>query len=73
MLEARTSPFAVAATIRDIVDGNPALRHPSGPDAATLIRWRKAKTDEEWVNLASASDAEWTADGRDNLQIDMKL
>lgn len=73
-LEAQTSPFEVAKTIQDVVDGrNPALRHPSGPDAATLIRWRRSKTDDEWVNLGSASDAEWMADGREHLGLEMKL
>ena len=69
-----TSPFEVAKTIQDIVDGKSTkLRNPSGADGASLINWRKSKTDEEWVGLGSASDAEWVADARKNTGLDVKL
>ena len=69
-----TSPFEVAKTIQDIVDGNSTkLRNPSGADGALLINWRKNKTDEEWVSLGAASDAEWAADVKKNLGADVKL
>lgn len=69
-----TSPFEVAKTIQDIVDGKSTkLRNASGADGALLINWRKNKTDEEWVSLGAASDAEWAADVKKNLGTDVKL
>jgi hypothetical protein len=39
-----TSPFEVAKTIQDIVDGKSTkLRNPTGADGAKLIQWRKSK------------------------------
>ena len=69
-----TSPFEVAKTIQDIVDGKSTkLRNPTGADGAVLINWRKNKTDEEWVALGAASDDEWVADARKNTGLDVKL
>ena len=69
-----TSPFEVAKTIQDIVDSKSTkLRNPSGADGALLINWRKNKTDEEWVSLGAASDAEWAADVKKNVGMDVKL
>ena len=69
-----TSPFEIAKTIQDIVDGKSTkLRNPTGADGATLINWRKNKTDEEWVALGAASDDEWVADARKNTGMDVKL
>ena len=71
-LKTPTSPFVVAEQIRDIVGGTSwQLRYPAGPDAATLIKWRRDKTDEEWVNLGAASDAEWAADAKKILGLDV--
>ena len=53
-LEKPTSPFEVAKTIQDIVDGKSSkLRNPTGSDGAKLIQWRKNKTDEEWISLGA--------------------
>jgi hypothetical protein len=61
-------------TIQDIVDGKSTkLRNLSGADGASLINWRKSKTDEEWVSLSAATDAEWQADVKKNFGIDIKL
>ena len=69
-----TSPFEVAKTIQDIVDGKSTkLRNPSGADGASLINWRKSKTDEEWVGLGAASDAEWVADAKKHMGLDVKV
>lgn len=69
-----TSPFAVAETIQDIIDGKSTkLRNPAGSDGAALIKWRKSKTDEEWVGLGAATDAEWVADVKKNFGLDIKL
>ncbi|WP_426439657.1 SDR family oxidoreductase [Bradyrhizobium genosp. P] len=69
-----TSPFEVAKTIQDIVDGKSVkLRNPTGADGASFINWRKNKTDEEWVALGAASDDEWVADVKKNMGMDVKL
>jgi NAD(P)-dependent dehydrogenase (short-subunit alcohol dehydrogenase family) len=71
-LRSPTSPFVVAEQIRDIVGGTSwQLRYPTGRGAATLIKWRRDKTDEQWVNLGVASDAEWAADAKSFLGLDV--
>src|SRR5207248_1058365 len=73
-LKTPTSPFDVARTIQDIVDGKSSkLRNPTGYDGAKLIQWRKSKTDEEWASLGAASDAEWAADAKKNMGVDVNL
>jgi len=68
------SPFDVAATILGIVDGKTSkLRHPAGPDGDTMLQWRRNTTDEEWVDLGGASDAEWAAEIDKNLGLAVKL
>lgn len=58
------SPFVVAEEIRRIVENDDwQLRHPVGPDALPILRWRSAITDEEWVaRNAIADDEEWYAE-----------
>jgi len=69
-----SSPFEVAKTIQDIVDGKSTkLRNPTGADGAKLINWRKNKTDEAWVALGAATDDEWVADAKKNMGVDVKL
>ncbi|OAF18034.1 SDR family oxidoreductase [Bradyrhizobium neotropicale] len=69
-----TSPFDVARTIQDIVEGKSTkLRNPAGADGATLINWRKSKTDEEWVHLGAATDEEWLADAKKHSELDIKF
>jgi NAD(P)-dependent dehydrogenase (short-subunit alcohol dehydrogenase family) len=73
-LKTPTSPFEVAKTIQEIVDGKSSkLRNPTGADGAKLIQWRKGKTDEEWIGLGAASDAEWVADAKQNMGLDVIL
>ena len=73
-LKTPASPFTVGETIRDIVDSKSGqLRYPGGPDGAALLQWRQAKTDEEWVNLGAATDAEFAADLKKNLGLDVTL
>jgi NAD(P)-dependent dehydrogenase (short-subunit alcohol dehydrogenase family) len=62
-LQNPTSPFLVAETIREIVDGGSwQLRYPVGPDAAPLLAKRAAMTDEEWIaDQGNRDDAQWTA------------
>ncbi|WP_050401012.1 SDR family oxidoreductase [Bradyrhizobium embrapense] len=62
-LEDPTSPLEVAETILRVVDSRTGkLRNPSGRDGAKMLLWRTTKTDEAWVDLAVASDADWSAD-----------
>ncbi len=62
-LQNPTSPFLVAETIREIVDGGSwQLRYPVGPDAAPLLAKRASMTDEEWVaDQGNRDDAQWAA------------
>src|SRR5450432_2015244 len=54
------SPSLVAEKIQSIIEsGTWQLRHPVGPDALPFLAWRKSMTDEEWVDLHSASDDIW--------------
>jgi NAD(P)-dependent dehydrogenase (short-subunit alcohol dehydrogenase family) len=73
-LETPESPFVVADTILGAVDGKDTrLRLPCGRDAEAFIRSRTTCTDEEWVNLGLMSDAEFTADMKSRIGIDVKL
>ena len=71
-LEAQTSPFVVAEQIREIIEGDSwQLRYLTGPDAAEILKWRASKTDEEWVALGGASNAEWSADVKRHFGLDV--
>jgi NAD(P)-dependent dehydrogenase (short-subunit alcohol dehydrogenase family) len=73
-LKTPTSPFEVAKVIEDIVDGRSTkLRNPAGPDSNNFIQWRKKKTDEEWVTFGASDDAEWAADIKKNIGLNIKL
>ena len=53
-------PSLVGEEIREIIEsGTWQLRHPVGPDAEGFFAWRKAMTDEEWVDLNAADDDTW--------------
>ena len=45
------------------------LRHPVGPDALPFLSWRKAMSDEEWVNWGALDDEAWY----DRVQADFGL
>jgi len=71
---APVSPFVVGETIRDIVDGKTTkLRSLSGPDAEAWLHSRTSRSDEEWIDLGVMSDAEYTADMKARLGLDVKL
>ena len=64
----------MAKVIQDVVDGRSTkLRNPAGPDGNDFIQWRNKKTDEEWVRFGASDDAEWAADIKKNLGLDIKL
>ena len=53
-------PSLVAEKMVEIVDsGTWRLRHPVGPDAEGFLGWRKAMTDEEWVDWGALDDDAW--------------
>jgi len=69
-----TSPYVVGEQIRQIVEGNSwQLRYPVGPDAAPFLKWRASLTDEEVVNQAGGSDAEYKARVKQLYGLDLKL
>lgn len=73
-LETPASPFEVARTIQDIVDGKSSkLRDPAGADGAKLIQWRKSKTDEERASLGRQLMLKGAADAKKHLGVDVKL
>jgi NAD(P)-dependent dehydrogenase (short-subunit alcohol dehydrogenase family) len=73
-LKTPTSPFQVARTIQNIIDGKSSeLRNPAGTDGARLIQWRKGKTDHEWTSMGTATNAEWIADVKKNMGLDVSL
>jgi hypothetical protein len=73
-LENQTSPFVVAETIRDIVEGKSArVRNPSGPDAEPFLNVRRTMSDEEWVDMGAASNSDWAAALNKALGLNMKL
>jgi NAD(P)-dependent dehydrogenase (short-subunit alcohol dehydrogenase family) len=50
----------VAAKVLEIVEsGTWQLRHPAGPAAAPFMEWRKALSDEEWVDWGALDDDAW--------------
>jgi NAD(P)-dependent dehydrogenase (short-subunit alcohol dehydrogenase family) len=57
LAEAPVSPKVVAAKVLEVAkNGTWQLRYPVGPDALSLITWRKSMSDEDWVDLHSADD-----------------
>ena len=54
------SPSVVGEKVLGIVDsGTWQLRHPVGPDAVPFLEWRKAMSDEEWVDFGALDDEDW--------------
>jgi NAD(P)-dependent dehydrogenase (short-subunit alcohol dehydrogenase family) len=50
----------VAGKVLEIVEsGTWQLRHPAGPAAAPFMEWRKALSDEEWVDWGALDDEAW--------------
>jgi NAD(P)-dependent dehydrogenase (short-subunit alcohol dehydrogenase family) len=69
-----TSSYLVGEKIREIVDGNSwQLRYPVGPDAEPFLKWRASKTDEEVINLAAGTDADFIAIAKKEFGLDVTL
>jgi hypothetical protein len=69
-----TSPYVVGEKIREIVESDSwQLRYPIGPDAAPFLKWRASKTDEEVVNQAAESDADYKARVKREFGLDLDL
>ena len=57
LANAPAPPTLVAQKILEIASGTSwQFRYPVGPDAASMIAWRRTMTDEEWIDLHSADD-----------------
>jgi len=68
------SPYVVGEAIRGIADSESwQLRYPVGPDAAPFLAWRAAMTDEQWINYAAVTDAEWVASVKRDFGLDVEL
>jgi len=53
-------PSVVADKVLEIADsGTWRLRHPVGPDAEPFLEWRRAMSDEEWVDWGALDDDTW--------------
>ncbi len=53
-------PSVVGEKVVEIVEsGTWRLRHPVGPDAEGFLGWRKAMSDEEWVEWGALDDDAW--------------
>lgn len=53
-------PSLVADKILEIATGGTwQLRHPVGPDAAPFLGWRRAMSDEAWIEFGALDDAAW--------------
>ncbi len=69
-----TPPSVVGDLIRDIVNGDSwQLRYPAGPDAAQILKARAAKSDEQVVEEAAASDEAFLARIKRERGLDLTL
>jgi NAD(P)-dependent dehydrogenase (short-subunit alcohol dehydrogenase family) len=61
-LKTPVPPSVVAEKILEVATSNSwQLRHPVGPDAVPFLEWRRAMTDEEWVETNAGDDASFFA------------
>ena len=66
-------PSIVADKILEIAEsGTWQLRHPVGPTAIPFLEWRKAMTDEAWVDLNAADDDTWYARIQQDFGLDTR-
>jgi NAD(P)-dependent dehydrogenase (short-subunit alcohol dehydrogenase family) len=69
-LKQPSPPELVASTIVDFVTGTRhGLRHPVGPDAQFLLKWRQEMSDEDFIGL---TDAQFVAAAK-HLGLDLPL
>jgi NAD(P)-dependent dehydrogenase (short-subunit alcohol dehydrogenase family) len=74
MVPRGSSPFVVGDAIAEIaVSGDAQLRHRVGAFGAELIDWRRDMSDEAWVALGGASDAEFAAAIKAEFGLDIQL
>lgn len=66
-------PTVVAEKIVEIVEsGTWQLRHPVGPTAIPFLEWRKAMSDEAWVDLNASDDETWYARIQQDFGLDTR-
>ena len=59
-LKTPTPPTLVAEKILEVATTDTRqLRHPVGPDAAPFLDWRKAMSDEAWIEWGALPDDAW--------------
>ena len=72
-LENHVQPDTVATVVRDIISGKAdKFRHPSGPDAAPILKWRASVSDEEWVNDYPSDDETWIKNQEKYLHLNVR-
>jgi NAD(P)-dependent dehydrogenase (short-subunit alcohol dehydrogenase family) len=68
------SPYVVGEAIRRIAESESwQLRYPVGPNAAPILAWRAAMSDEAWVSYAAVTDEEWAACVKRDFGMDVGL
>jgi NAD(P)-dependent dehydrogenase (short-subunit alcohol dehydrogenase family) len=73
-LENPTPASVVATVIRSVVENSEdKLRHPAGPDAEPLLRWRAAMTDEDWTTLNALNPEEYRKRIKNDFGLELKL
>jgi NAD(P)-dependent dehydrogenase (short-subunit alcohol dehydrogenase family) len=73
-LEHPTPPSVVATVIRDVIEsGTTRLRHTAGPDAAPLLAWRAAMSDEDWTAFNALDDEAYREAVRRDFGMDIRL
>jgi NAD(P)-dependent dehydrogenase (short-subunit alcohol dehydrogenase family) len=74
VLKNPVSPYVVGEAIRRIVESESwQLRYPVGPDAAPLLAWRAAQSDEDWISSNAVTDSEWLARVKRDFGLDVQL
>jgi NAD(P)-dependent dehydrogenase (short-subunit alcohol dehydrogenase family) len=67
-----TSPFVVGEQIRRIIEGDSwKLRHPAGPHAPRVFKWRAGMSDEEWINVFGGDDGHFASTVKRGLGLDV--
>ncbi len=68
-----TPPSLVADRIVEIaISDTRQLRHPVGPDAEPFIAWRRAMSDEQWVEWGALDDDAWYARVEEDFGLDAR-
>ncbi len=73
ILTAPVPPSLVAGKVLEVAEsGTWQLRHPVGPDSEPFLAWRKAMSDEDWVDWGALDDDSWYDRVRADFGIDAR-